>query len=183
MVSNINAGSYAQYEEFDNFSYNCIKYLMDNDEVVWKLLKYQTADAWDKPNLTPTEKRAMIYQGQDDTSLYKVFLDQGAPDVLTREDCIIRISPHSIFPENRVVGTISMIFEVYSNYHVNTLTNYKTRVDMITKRFIQVFNGANEIGGIGRLFFDKMGSESNRLEWGGQSPWKGRWIIMSNKSS
>lgn len=179
---NINQGSYAQYDEFDNFSYTCITYLMDNDEVVWKLLKYRTPDAWNKPNLTKPEKAALIYNGSDDSTQYNVFMDIGSPDVITREDCIIRIAPYSVSPNNRVWGTVNMMFEVYCNYHINTLDNYKTRVDMITKRFIQVFNGIY-INGIGKLFFDKLGSEANRLEWASQVPHKGRWIIMSTHSS
>jgi hypothetical protein len=182
MANSINEGSYAQYEDFDNYAYNCVKHLMDNDEVVWKLLKYKTPDAWNQPNLTRAEKAALIYAGQDDASKFNVFLDQGQPDAETSEGCIIRISPHSVFPDNRVYGTVSMILETYSNYHINTLSNYKTRVDMITKRLIQVFNGSS-VGGLGKLFFDRMGSESNRLEGGGNLPWRGRWLIMSNKSN
>lgn len=175
--------SYAGYQYLDDYSYNCIKYLMDNDEEVWKLLKHTSPDAWNMPNLTYEEKASLIYNGADDTSNYKVFLDMGSPDVLTREDCLIRISPHSIFPENRVIGTVNMIFEVYANYHCNTLSNYKTRVDMITRRFFQVFNGVEIPGMVGRLYFDRLSSESNRMEWGGQSPWRGRWIIFSGKAT
>ena len=181
MANDINGGSYAQYNDFDSYSYNCIKYLMENDEVVWKLLKHLTPDGWSGANLTLAEKGALIYNGTDDTSKFQVFLDEGAPDVITREDCIIRISPHSIYPENRVYGTVSMVFEVYTNYKVNTLSNYKTRTDSIVQRFIQVFNGAT-IGGIGKMFFDRMGSFADRAEWVGNIPFKGRWIIMSNKS-
>lgn len=187
MSSNhINEGSYAQYDGFDSYSYKLIEYLMNNDETVWRLLKYKTPDAWNEslnPNLTKEQKGALIYNGTDDASKFNVFLDMGAPEVITREDCIIRISPHSIFPENRVIGTISVIFEVYCHYHINTMSNYKTRIDMITSRFLKVFNGISipELG-IGKLFFDRLGSESNRLEWAGQIPQKGRWIIMSNKS-
>lgn len=187
MSNNIGQGSYAVYDGFDSLSYNCIKYLMDNDEVIWRLLYYKTPDAWDvtiaKPNLTQEQKGSLIYNGSDDTSKFNVFLDQGSPDVLTREDCIIRISPHSIFPDNRTVATLSMIFEVYCNYHINTLSNYKTRTDMIAKRMLQVFNGSTIEGVLGKLFFDRLGGEANRLEWGGQTPWKGRWMILSTKSN
>lgn len=178
----ISDGSYAQYEDFDSFSYKCISYLIDNDEVVWKLLKYMSPDAWNQTNLTRDEKIELIYNGSDDSSKFKVFLDSGSPDAFTREDCLIRISPHSLFPENRTVGTINIMFEVYANFHVNTLSNYKTRTDMITKRFIQVFNGIN-IGGIGRLYFDRVGSYSDRSEYVGGVPMRGRWTIMSNKST
>lgn len=183
MANNVNSGSYAQFENFDSISYNCISYLIDNNEEIWKLLYYKTSDAWSKPNITRDQKVSLIYNGSDDSSKYNVFLDMGSPDVITREDCILRISPHSIFPENRTVGTINIIFEIYCNYHINTLSNYKTRVDMITKNILQTFNGTNVVDGVGRLFFDRLGSEANRLEWGSQTPHKGRWFIMSTKAS
>jgi hypothetical protein len=180
MANTINEGSYARYDIFDNISYLCIDYLMDNDELVWKLLKYSTPDAWNKPNLTKEEKAALIYNGGDDTSLFSVFSDQGQPEVLTTEKSEIRISPYSLTPDNRVWGTVTMQFEIYSHYHINTLSNYRMRVDMIAKRFLQVFNGS-QIGGIGRLHFDTLGSYGNRLETGGQLPFRGKWILMSNK--
>jgi len=181
MANSVNQGSYAQYDTYDELSYLFIQHLMANDEVIWKLLYYLDPDAWSKPNLTQAQKAALIYKGGDDASLFRVFLDSGIPDVITREDCIIRISPHSIFPENRTIGTVNIVLEVYSHYHINTLSNYKTRIDMIAKRLLQVFNGA-DITGFGKVYFDRMASAQDRLEAGGQLPHKGRWMIMSNKS-
>lgn len=182
MANKVNDGSYAQYDDYDDIAYNCIKRLMTEDEVIWKLLKYNTPDAWNMADLTTAEKAELIYAGQDNTTDFRVFLDLGQPDVNTFENCQIRISEHSIFPDDRVRGTMSVMFEVYSHYKTNHLDNYKTRNAMIAKRFIQVFNGAT-IAGIGKLFFDRMGSESNRMENGGQLPYKGKWLIMSTKSN
>lgn len=183
MTSSINADSYAQYGGFDELSYKCITYLLNNNEEIWKLLYHTTPTAWNEVNLTIDQKASMIYRGQDDSTTSKVFMDIGSPDVFTREDCIIRLSPYSIFPDNRVYGTISFLFEVYCHFKCNHLSNYRTRVDMITKNFIQTFNGINVPDvGIGRMFLDSMGSAATRVENAGQSPFKGRWVILSNKS-
>ena len=181
-TNTINAGSFAQYEDFDSIPYNCIKVMIESDEQIWKLLKCNTADAWEKPDLTLDEKRALIYNGNDNTADFRVFMDIGQPDVLTDEICIVRISTYSIYPENRTIGTISVLFEVYANYKINHLSNYKTRLDIIVKRFIQIFNGKT-VAGIGKLYFDRVGSDNNRLENGGQLPFKGKWLLMSNKSN
>lgn len=189
MANNINEGSYATFDDYDIFPYRCVKYLMDNDEVIWKLLRYNDPEAWNKPNLTMAEKAALIYKGSDNTADYRVFMSRGQPDAQTFTDCQIRIANYSIFPENRVYGTMSLVFECYCHYKISHLSNYKIRTDMIMKRFIQVFNGAtiprDDGGGgaIGKLFFDRVGSESNRLELGGQLPFAGSWLIMSTKSS
>lgn len=183
--SQINAGSYATFGDFDSYSYNCIKYLMDNDELVWKLLKYNTNDAWNKPNLTQEQKAALIYDGSDNTADFRVFLDSGQPDVITDEITILRISPFNVFPANRTVGIVSILFECYAHYKVNHLSNYKTRVAMIMQRYLQVFNGAM-IGGIGRMYFDRVATDytnNTRMEKGGQTPTRGMWLVMSNKSN
>ena len=171
---------YNKYNMIDEFSYNCIAHLIQNSEIIWKLLKYPTRDAYRESDLTQGEKAELIYRGQDDSSLYHVFMDGGSPDVLTREDCILRIVPFAIYPENKVVGTLTMSFEVYCHYKINTLSNYKTRVDTITGEILKVFNG-ELLGGIGRLYFDRLASQSNRLSISGQLPFKGKQILMSNK--
>ena len=183
LTPNIGEGSYALYDGWDSFSYNCISYLMTHDELIWKLLKYPTPNAWQMSDLTQEEKASLIYNGSDDTSKFHVFMDQGQPDVETLEGAIIRIAPYSINPENRVVGTVLMIFEAYTHYHVNHLTNYKTRNDMITQRLIQVFNGATIEGGLGKIHLDNLGSYGTRAELGGQLPWRGRWILMGQKTN
>lgn len=195
MSNIINSGSYATFDDYDIFPYRCVKYLMNNDEIIWRLLKYNTPNAWDEndpsiPNLTMAEKGALIYNGSDNTANFRVFLDRGQPDTNTFTDCQIRIANYSIFPDNRVVGTLSIILEVYPHYKINHLSNYKTRGDVIMKRLLQVFNGAtipkddSDGGGtIGKLYFDRQASESNRLEQGGQLPYLGKWAILSTKSS
>jgi hypothetical protein len=184
MANSRNADAYAQYTGFASYSYRLIEYLMNNNEMIWKLLHYSTPNAWNETDLTKAQKAALIYDGSDDASRFKVFLDMGQPDVQTVENCILRISPHSIFPENRTIATTSIILETYANYKTNHLSNYQTRIDLITENLLQVFNGVTLDGvGLGALYFDRMGSESNRMEWGGQVPFRGRWIIMSTKSN
>lgn len=187
ITPNVGEGSYALYDGFDTFSENCIKYLIEHDEMIWRLLYYKTADAWEtsvaQPDLTRQQKASLIYDGSDDSSKFHVFLDQGQPDVETQEGSVLRIAPYSLNPDNRVVGTVLMIFEAYTHYHVNHLSNYRTRNDMISKRLIQVFNGATIEGGLGKLSLDNIGSYGTRAELGGQLPWRGRWILMATKSN
>lgn len=179
----ISQGSYAQYSGFDEIGYNCIKYLRDNDQVIWKLLKYNTPDAWNKANLTVAEKNALIYDGSDNTADFHVFQDMGQPDVETSETCIIRVHPYAITAANRVVGSIKVMFEVYSHYKINHLDNYKTRNDMIVQRFLQTFNGATIEGLLGTLHLDDMGTYGTRMETGGQLPFRGKWILLGTKSN
>ena len=178
---NINSGSYNMFSNYDSYPYECVKHLMSADQMIWKLLKHNTSNAWSKPDLTNSEKASLIYDGSDNTVDYRVFMEQGQPDVDALENCQIRISNHSVKPENRAVGTVSIMVEVYSHFKTNHLSNYKTRNDMIMQRLLSSLNGT-KINNLGRLYFDILGSESNRQEGGGQLPFKGKWAILSTKA-
>lgn len=186
LQSNVGKDAYNKFLHLPEFSYNCISYLVTHNELVWKLLKYYDPDAWmedaNHPNLTQEEKGAMIYKGQENESLFRVFLDPGQDDVWTNEVCIIRISPYEIYPETRKVATVNMMFEVYCHYKINTLSNYQTRIIKITQQFIELFNGKN-IGGIGNLYYDRMGSQSIRTFLAGQLPYRGMATIFSTKEA
>jgi hypothetical protein len=177
-MSNIGKDAYNQFSQYANFSYNCISYLMDNNELVWKLLYYKTPDAWNLSNLSSAQKAALIYKGEEDGSPFRVFLDGGIPDVWTDQSCIIRISPLNMIAKNRTVGIIAMVFEVYAHYKINSLSNYTTRVDTIVQQFLEVFNGI-EIGGLGKLYFDMMRDTADKLMAGGKLPFSGKRVFMS----
>lgn len=174
--------AYAKYTQLDSSPYVCVNHLMENSELVWKLLKYNTPDAWQKSDLSQSEKAELIYSGQENLTDFRVFLDTGQPDVWVEEVTILRFGTYSLYPDDRTRGTLSMLLEVYSHYKINYLTNYKTRVDMIAQEFLRVFNGAT-LGGIGQFYFDIMGNRNARAEVAGQIPFKGRYMIFSNKTN
>jgi len=178
LQSRVGSDAYNSYGTLADFSYNCISYLMDNNEMVWKLLKHNNPDAWNETDLSYEEKAELIYKGQQDASTSRVFLDIGQPDVLDEQICILRISPVAITPKNRTVGIVSMMFEVYSHYKANHLSNYQTRVDLICQNLLGVFNG-KEMGGIGKMFFDSLRSTDNKLSQGGVTPFRGKRLVLS----
>jgi hypothetical protein len=174
--------AYSDFRSFSKLSYNCIKHLMESSELVWKLLKYTDPDAWNKTNLTQEEKGALIYTGQQDTSMYKVFMDGKQPDVVMTETTMLRIMPSVAVGLNRTIGYIEISMEVFSHYKINHLSNYKTRVDLITEELLAVFNGC-DVGGLGLLSFSKMADQSSRLFQTGQIPFGGKQLIFSTYSA
>ena len=52
MTSNIGSTAYAKYGIIPTLSYNAISYLINNNELIWKLLFYNTPEAWNETNLT-----------------------------------------------------------------------------------------------------------------------------------
>lgn len=179
MATTDSSSSYNKYTELPKLSYNCITKLMDGEEMLWKLLYYPDEDAWKKGNLTTKEKRNLIYAGQPDQTKYRVFMDLGQDTAWTVQGCILRICPVEILPSNYVYGQVVMGFEVYCHYRINHLSNYQTRISMVAQRLIENFNG-EEVGGLGRLFFDSSVHIKAKTEDTGQVPFKGERILMCN---
>lgn len=176
---------YNKFADYPLFAYHCVAYLIndtsDKAELLWKLLYYNDNDAWDSshPNLSRDQKSKLIYNGSPDEQEYRVFLDFGMDNPWTIEACQIRISPMGIYPQNYVIGNITMGFEVYSHFKINSLSNYQTRVDTITQAMIEIFNG-QEIEGIGRLYFDGKANRQCASSLIGAIPFKGKRTIMCN---
>lgn len=174
--------AYNNFSQFSKLSYNCISTLMNRSELVWKLLKYTSPDAWNKPDLTQEEKAALIYSGQEDSSKYHVFMDGKQPDVLMEEVCLLRIMPSYAYGINRTVGIIRVTMEVFAHYKINHLSNYTTRTDAITQELLSIFNGI-DVGGLGLMAFTEMMDESARLFEAGQIPFGGKQIIFTTYSA
>jgi hypothetical protein len=182
ITPNIGDSAYNEFRVFSKLSYNCIKLLMDENELVWKLLKYTDPDAWSRADLTQAEKASLIYAGQQDTADYHVFMDGKQPDVLVKEVSLLRIMPHYAVGLNRTLGYVEVSMEIFSHYKINHMSNYQTRIDTITEELLALFNGAT-IGGVGLLTFDKMADQSSRLFQAGQIPFGGKQIIFSTFSA
>ena len=170
--------AYSDFTHFNQISYNCIKILMEQNEIVWKLLKYKSPDAWSKPDLSQEEKADLIYAGQQDSSKYNVFMDGKQPDVLVEETTLLRIMPQHAVGLNRTLGVIQVSMEVFSHYKINHLSNYTTRIDTIAGELLALFNGIN-VGTLGLLALDTMVDRSSRLFEAGQIPFGGKQLIFA----
>lgn len=157
--------------------YLCISYLMDNNENIWKLLKYTEDDAWKKENLTQEEKADMIFKGVPPETDYRIFFDEGQLDAWTIQATLLRITPVTIIPMNQVQAQLYMSFEVLSHYDINHMSNYSTRTDYIIQQILQTFNGV-DIPGIGRFTFDINSFPGCKIVLSGQKPYSGKTLIM-----
>jgi hypothetical protein len=144
---------YNKFRDLPLVCYNVITYLINHNELIFKLLKYNDNRAFEKSDLTKEEKASLIYFGQGDTGDFRIFLDIGIDDSILKECTMIRVSPIEVRPTNYIYGFTSLGFEVYAHSKINSMANYQTRVDTIIQQLLETLNGAN-IDGLGRLFFD-----------------------------
>ena len=170
---------YNKFKQYPLTSYNIFQYLMNNEEQLWKILKYSDADAWNRPNLTMAEKASMIYAGQPNETEYRGFLDLGQDNSWTIEACFLRIAPLVLLGSTYVYGHMSIACELYCHYKISTLSNYTSRLDYGTQRILEALNGA-DISDVGRLYFDTKASSEARSRPMGAIPYKGRVTILCN---
>ena len=132
---------------------------MLNNEDIWKLLKYDTQDALEKPNLTREEKAKLIYPGASggDMDDYRVFRTPYLDDLTTNQQAQLRVYLESITPDTRLYGTVDVNIEVICHVKMIELNDYQNRAESIVWQVIKTLNGA-DVGGIGKLFFDRSGS-------------------------
>jgi len=171
--------AYATYNVLPEISYRILEHLMTNPEaeIIWKLLKYNDADAWKKGNLTQKEKANMIYNGMSNQDDFNVFLDFFMDEATNKEKSFLRIYPSSLYPTTRTYGICMVNIEVYIHSQINHLSNYTTRLDTIIQKLLEVLNGC-DIGGVGVLFFDGDVTNYNRIITTGEKPYKGKVITM-----
>lgn len=171
---------YATYEHYPDFSYNIITHLISSPdaEIIWKLLKYNTDNAFAMPNLTTDEKRALIYVGGENQTAFKVFIDPGMEEAVTTVMTLLRIYPMVILPEDYTKGIASINFEVFSHFQTNTMKNRRTKIDTIVQALIKSLNG-KDVKGVGNLFFNAGRSRYDKIVAIGTSPYKGKCLTMS----
>lgn len=174
-----NRMAYAKYELLEDLSYNIITYLLysEDAEILWKLLYYTDADAYDKPNLTLDQKRSLIYAGQEDATNYRVFMDKSMGDGIWTEDTYLRIFPFALTPESRTVGICTVGFQIFSHFKINTMSNRRTRVDTIISTLLKALNGV-DINGVGVLYFDERRSSTCGMLDIGDAPYRGKILKM-----
>lgn len=154
-----NESSYNQYDGLQNFTLFIIQHLMLNNEDIWKLLKYDTQDALERPNLTREEKASLIYPGASggDMDDYRVFRTPYLDDLTTNQQAQLRVYLESVTPDTLLYGTVDVNIEVICHVKMIELNDYQNRAESIVWQVIKTLNGAN-VGGIGKLFFDRNGS-------------------------
>ena len=177
---------YNKYTLLPEVPYNIASYLINYDDTIWRLLKYNTNTAWNvnvNPNLTNADKGKLIYKGDGTITDYRVFLDPGMDQAWNETATMLRISPVELWPSNHVYGIQCIRFEVYYHTTLAMLSNGNPRGLSILQRVIEVLNGA-EIKGIGRLWFSYRASSRCRMTSinVGNPTFKGYDLIMCNNA-
>jgi hypothetical protein len=183
-VNNLDLG-YNTFCNLPNLPLNIIKYLVANNDDLWKILNSSSADCLNDSNLTEAQKLSMIWNGIDPHSEnYNVFMDSMSTDDLFPENVtMLRVFPVYINPSNRILSQVDIGFEVLCHIKIPMLSNYQPRTLRLLTEVLSTLNGA-DIGGIGLLGFENQGGiRSNKAQYNqynGKS-YKGYSAILSTR--
>lgn len=135
--------------------YKIIKYLVDNDEIIWKLLKYNDYNALLKPNLTSSEKLDLLWTRGLPQEDFGVFLTNLVEDGITESKSIMKVYQFYVHPKQPYVSTVVYAFDFLYGGKMS-LVDYNgipvNRGDLFINRILEVLNGAY-VGGVGKLTF------------------------------
>lgn len=146
-----NIGQYFYGEQLDLIN----KSIFDNifaNEILIKLLWYNTSDALSLSNVSEKNKYAMI--DQTDYTNTRIF-DQRAPYVVeNNKRSELRFFLYEIYPENTVLAKVCMGFQIiiHKDKDVWHLDDGNIRLYKIYQELLKTFNG-KEVSGIGDMIF------------------------------
>lgn len=146
--------AYNKFKSYKDLSYKIITALINDNEDIWKMLKYDTTDALSQPNLTLAEKGALIYSGEEDATLFRVFRDEFTDDAFDKRVSQLRIFPSTTIPENHLVAIQDVVIQIVIHTKINTMDDYLTRMDTFIENILGTLNGS-DIGTVGTLYFDR----------------------------
>lgn len=185
---------YNRFVNISNFSINIINYLIDHNETIWKLLKYETNDALSKPNLTTDEKTNLIYSGMssadnpanyhDIEKEYRIFTKGMSSDAIEEYCSQLHIFLGKLSPQNRVTGRVDMYIQIISHNAILILDNCQNRNEVLLQQIINTLNGAT-IEGRTQLSFNKENGSSNQARWYkfAEKWYEGYQLVMSCMTS
>lgn len=138
---------YANYRSARTLPYDIINKLMQDDEELWKLLKYD--DPLGKPNLTMAEKRAMICTDSIKADQYNVVLQKFSEEAMTSDDgnvfAQMRVQVLGGYSSTPSKAKISVVLQFVVNDKkmlCNTdITPYDNRAFAMCQSVIECLNG------------------------------------------
>lgn len=173
---------YNSMSRLPQIPYKILEYLALNDEILWKMLAYNSFDALSKPDLTFSEKMNLIWKTgpQED---FGVFFTALVEDAIPESKCILKVYDYYIHANQLYTGTVVYAFDFLYGGKMS-LVDYNgvpvSRGDLFINRVLEVLNGA-EVGGVGKLaFFDDMSRyDLARVTIGNSKTFTGMQLYLS----
>lgn len=149
---------YNSLSALPSIPYNILTYLAQEEQILWKLLYYNSYDALSKPDLTFSEKMDLIWK-EGPQEPYSVFMTNIIDDAIPESKTILKIYNYYIHAKDLYLAPTVYAFDILYGPKMS-LVEYNgipvSRSDLFVNRILTLLNGV-EVGGVGKLvFFDDM---------------------------
>ena len=146
--------------------YVIMEYLALNEEIFWKVIKYNTYDALSKPDLTFQEKMALIWAKDDKQEKYSVFFTNLVEDAITKSKPIMKLYKFFVDTENLYLANV--VYQIDFLYGGDmAMGDYNgipvSRDDLLVQRILETLNGTY-VGGVGMLQFNTQMSRYSSIK-------------------
>lgn len=176
--------SFNVYTEMPSIPFKIIRYLVENNDDIFKLLKYDTMDALTKDPLSIDEKLDLLYTDQDSEDGYRVFLKPLVDDAIPNACSQLRLYKVSMSPEDNLNGVVCYEFDIICGAKISHVYDREgipcSRIDLIEMELLKMLNGYDEFG-FGYLQFNKELSRSctERLAISNSKTFFGGSLVMA----
>lgn len=144
---------YNSLSALPNAPYNILTYLAQNNENIWKMLKYNSYDALSQSELSMSEKLDLVWKNgpQED---YSVFFTNLIEDEICESKCILKIYQYYIHANPSIyVSTPVFAFDFLFGGKMSLIDRDGipvNRGDLFVHEILKTLNGVY-IGGVGQL--------------------------------
>ena len=149
---------YNSLSALPSIPYNILTYLAQEEQILWKLLYYNSYDALSQPDLTFSQKMSLLWK-EGPQEPYGVFFTNIVDDAIPESKMILKIYNYYIHASNLYTAPVVYAFDVLYGPKMS-LVDYNgvpvSRADLFVNRILTLLNGVH-VGGVGKLaFFDDM---------------------------
>lgn len=146
---------YNSMSRLPQIPYNILTYLAQEEQILWKLLAYNSYDALSQPDLTFSQKMDLVWK-EGPQEKFGVFLTDLVEDAIAESKCILKIYTYYIHASDLYLSTPVYAFDFLCGGKMS-LVDYNgipvSRGDLFINRILTNLNGAN-VNGVGKMIFD-----------------------------
>lgn len=138
------------FTEMPKVPYKILTYLIEHNENLFKLLKYNTKDALSNPNLTKDEKIAMLYTDEGREIDFNIFFKPLVGEEMTDSSTQLRIYKAKITPTTKLKAVLNYEFDIVVGSKTDFVYDEDgipcSRLDLIEHEIIDTLCGISEFG-------------------------------------
>lgn len=109
------ANAFNRFVNLDNIEWGLIMHLVNSDTKyarnIWKILKYDTADCLLQDDVSREDRLDLIYTGNGDASVKRVFMTPYVDDGWTQQSSHLHIFVGTVEPKNNITAVVNISVE------------------------------------------------------------------------